>query len=78
MVGDFGGVFFGGGENEIGERALEIAERRAVDVMNDDRHARAFRGEASEDSRLAAVRVDDVGLLFAQDFFQLAQRDESL
>ena len=76
MVGDFGGVSFGGGENKIGRRALKISERRAVDVMNDDRHAGAFRGEPSEDSRLAAVGVDEVRLLRAENFFQLAERDE--
>ena len=76
MVGDFGGAAFGDGENEIGERALKISKRRAMDVMDDDRHARAFGGEPSENSRLAAVRVDDVGLLCAQDFFQFPQRDE--
>src|SRR5260221_13293660 len=43
MVGDFGGVTFGGGENKIGERALKISERRAMDVMDDDGHAGARR-----------------------------------
>ena len=76
MVGDLGGASFGGGENEVGERALKISERRAVDVMDDDWHARAFRGEASENARLAAVRVDEVGFLFAQDFFQFPQREK--
>jgi hypothetical protein len=42
--------------------------------MNDDGHACAVCRDPSEDSRLAAVRVDDVGLLFAQDFFQFSQR----
>ena len=76
MVGDFGGATLGGGENKIGERALKISERRAVDVMDDDRNARAFRGEASENSRLAAVRVDDVGFLRAENFFQFSQREK--
>jgi hypothetical protein len=76
MIGDFGGVLLGGGEKKVGDPALKIPERRAVDVMDDDRHAGAFRGEASENSRLAAVRVDQVGLLPAQNFFQFAKRDE--
>ena len=76
MIRYFGGATFDVRENKIGERALKISERRAVDVMDDDRHARAFSGESSEYSRLAAVRVDDVGLLRAQDFFQFPQRDE--
>ena len=76
MIGDFGGVFFGGGENKIGERALKLSERRTVDMMNDEGHASTFRGEASEDSGLTAVRVDEIGLLCAQKFFKLAQRDK--
>src|SRR5665647_291221 len=76
MVGDAGGIFFGGGENKIGDRALKVSERRAVDVMNNDGHAGAFCRQSSENSRLAAVRVDEVGFLFAQDFFQFAERDE--
>ena len=36
MVGDARGVFFGGAENEIGGGVLKIAERRAVDRVNDD------------------------------------------
>ena len=59
MVGDAGGALFGGGENEIGGRALKIAERRAVDVVNDDRNTRAFGGEPAENAGLAAVGVDD-------------------
>ena len=76
MVGGFGGVAFGGGENKIGQRALKVSERRAVDVMNNDGHSGAFRGEPSENSRLAAVRVDEAGFLFTQNFFQFSERDE--
>src|SRR5665647_452240 len=76
MVGDAGGIFFGGGENKIGDRALKVSERRAMDVMNNDGHAGAFCRQPSENSRLAAVRVDEAGFLFAQDFFQFAERDE--
>ena len=75
MRGDSGGVTFGGGKNPVGQRALKRAEGRAVNVVDDHRHARAPGREAAENSRLAAVGVDDVGLLFAQDFFQLAQRE---
>ena len=59
MVGDAGGVFFSGGESAVGERALKSAERRAVDMVDDDGNARPFRGDASEYSRLAAVSVKD-------------------
>ena len=41
-------------------------------MMNDYRHASAFGGEAAENTGLAAVRVDEVGLLFAQKFFQFS------
>src|ERR1019366_3081359 len=61
MDGGFGGIFFGGGENEVGGRALKVSKRWAVDVMDNDWHTSAFGGEASENSRLAAVRVDEVG-----------------
>ena len=76
MVGDLGGVAFGGGENKVGERALKITKRRAVDVMNYFWNARAFRREASENPRLAAVGVDQIRFLLAQNFFQFAERDE--
>jgi hypothetical protein len=45
--------------------------------VDDDRDSGTFRGKASENASLAAVRVDDVRFLFAKDFFQLAQRDEN-
>ena len=44
--------------------------------MNDHGHAGASGGEASENSRLAAVRVDEVGCLCAQDFFNFAKREK--
>ena len=46
-----------------------------MNVVDDHRHARAPGREAAENSRLAAVGVDDVRLLFAQDFFKLPQRE---
>src|SRR5665213_2360526 len=76
MVGYFGGMTFGGDENEVGERALEISKRRAVNVMNDDGHARTSGREASEKSGLAAVGVDEIRPLFAQNFFKFAEGDE--
>ena len=76
MIRDAGGVAFGGGENFIGERALEISNRRAVDVMEDERHAGAPGRDSSENARLAAVGMNEVGLLFAKDFFQFSERDE--
>src|SRR5271170_4701880 len=36
VVGDFCGVPFRGCENEVGEGTLEMPERRAVNVMNDN------------------------------------------
>lgn len=73
VVGDAGGFFFCGAENKIAQTALKIPERRAVNGMNDDGHARASRGEASKNPGFAAVGVDDVRFLFAKDFFQAMQ-----
>src|SRR4051794_9109517 len=58
--GGGGGIFFGGGEDKVCQRSLKIAERGSVNVVNDDGHASAPRGEPAENSRLAAVGVDDV------------------
>ena len=46
--------------------------------VDDERDAGAFGGEPAEDSRLAAVGVDDVGFLFAENLFQSAQREKIL
>ena len=73
-----GGIFFSGAENEVGGGVLEIAERRAMNRVDDDRNARAPCREPAKNARLAAVGVDDVGLLFAQDFFQSAERQKIL
>ena len=75
MRGGPGGVTFGGGKEPVGRADLKRAKGGAVNVVDDDRHARAPGREPAEDSRLAAVGVDDVGLLFAQDFFKLPQRE---
>ena len=56
------------------KRVLKISERRAVNRVDDDGHARAFGGEPAENSRLAAVGVDDVGFLFAKNLFEFSQR----
>jgi hypothetical protein len=61
---------------QVGQRALKIAERRAVDVMDDDGHAGAPGGQPAENARLAAVRVDNIRFLLAQDFFELSKGDE--
>ena len=78
MVGHARGGFFRSSENEIGHRTLERTERRTVQMMNNDRHARAPGGEAAEDAGFAAVRVDEVRLLRAENFFQRPQRQKIL
>jgi hypothetical protein len=78
MVRHAGGMAFCCGENQVGQGALEIPEGRAVDVMNDHRHASAPGGEATQDAGLAAVGVHKVGLLRAQEVGQFAERDEIL
>ncbi len=47
-------------------------------MVNDDRNPRAFRREPAQNAGLAAVGVDERGLLFPQDLFQFAERDEIL
>ena len=68
-----GRVFLRSAKNEIAGCVLKIAERRAVDGVDDDGHPGAPGGEPAKDSRLAAVRVDDVRPLGAQNFFKLPQ-----
>ncbi len=46
--------------------------------MDDDRHARAFGGEAAKNSRLAAMGVDNLRLLFAENIFEFPQRERNL
>ncbi len=75
MTRDAGSIFFGGAENEIGGGILKIAKRRAVNRVDDDGNTGASGGEPAENARLAAVGVDDVRFLFAQDFFKLSQRE---
>lgn len=45
-------------------------------MVNNDWNARAFGREAAENARLAAVSMDDVRFLPAQDFFQPAEREK--
>ena len=45
-----------------------------MNVMDDDRHAGTPGRKAAQDSRLAAVGVDDVRFLLAEDIFQPSQR----
>ena len=47
-----------------------------MDMVNNDWNARAFGREAAENARLAAVSMDDVRFLPAQDFFQPAEREK--
>ena len=61
MGGDAGGALFGGAEERVGQAPLKRTERRAVNGVDDDRHAGAGRGEAAEDAGFAAVGVDEVG-----------------
>ncbi len=68
------GVAFGGPEDEVGGRALEGAERGAVDGVDHDLHPRATGGHATEYAGLAAVGVDDVGFQFPQSPGQVPQR----
>ena len=75
MRGGAGCVTFGGGKNPVGQPSLKRSEGWAVNVVDDHRHARAPGREAAENSRLAAVRVDNVRPLLAQDFFKLPQRE---
>src|SRR5882724_426891 len=69
-------VFFRRAKNEIAQAILKISKRWAVNCMDDNRNAGASGGEASKNSRLAAVRVDDVRFLSAQNFFQFSQREK--
>jgi hypothetical protein len=71
--GEFGGVAFGGGEDVVGKRALEIAEGGAVNVMDDDGNSGARGGDAAEYAGFAAVGVDKAGFLFTQQARELAQ-----
>ncbi len=48
-------------KQQIGQPALERAERRSVDGVDDDGHAGARGGQAAEQARLAAVGVDNIG-----------------
>src|SRR6185312_7185318 len=65
------GAFFSTAENKIAQAALKFSERRAMNGVNDDGNACAFGGETAKDSRLATVRMNDVGFLFAKSFFKL-------
>ena len=73
-----GGIFFGGAKDELANGVLKFSERRAVNGVNDDGNAGASGREPAKDARLAAVGVNDVRLLFAQDFFEPPQREPVL
>ena len=60
MSGDPGGVALRRTKQRIGYRALEGAEGWPVNGVNDDRHARARRGEPAQNARFAAVGVNDL------------------
>ena len=76
MVGETADVAFGTGEDGVGEGTLKIAKGRAVNMVNDVRYAGATGGHAAKDTRLAAVGVDNVRFLRAQERYQLSQREE--
>ena len=69
-----GGFFFSGTENKIAQLVLKISKRRAVNRVDDDRNTRALCSEPSKDSRFAAVGMNDVGLLLAENGFEFLQR----
>jgi hypothetical protein len=60
------GDFFGGEKNSIGNWALEWAKGRPVNVVNNYRHRRTPGSEATENAGLAAVGMDNLRGLFAQ------------
>src|ERR1017187_4642441 len=60
MSGERGGEALGAEKNLVGQGALKRPERGAVNGMDDDRNAGAMGGPAPQNSRLAAVGVDDV------------------
>jgi len=70
MGGRAGGVLLGCAKNQIGNCSLEFAKRRAVNSVYDCGYAGPPGGEPPQDARLAAVGVDQVGLLLAEDFSQ--------
>ena len=71
--GASGGVTLGGGEDEVGKRALKRAKRRAVNGVDDDGNTGAFRRQPAKDARLAAVGVNDVRPAVAEHSSEFAQ-----
>ena len=76
MTGAAGGTEFGGAKEPVGGAALERTEGRAVNGVNNGWHPGPRGGESSENTGLAAVRVDQVGSLRPKQFREFAQRDE--
>ncbi len=56
-----GGEALGGAKESVGHETLKRPEGGAVDGVDNDRNARAMGSPAPQNTRLAAVRVDDVG-----------------
>ena len=73
MSRDAGGETLGAFEEEIGNGALKVAKRGAMNGVNDNGHSGAGGGQPAEDSRLAAVGVDDLGKGGSEDSGQAQQ-----
>ena len=64
-------VTFGGAKQRVGERALEISEGGSVNGVNDDWRLGVLGRPSAQDSRLAGVRVHDMGRESAKAIFPL-------
>ena len=76
MRGDFASAAFGGAKEAIRQETLKGSERRPVNGVNDDGHAGAMSGKASEETSLAAVGVDNIGMKLAKDTGEMTPGDE--
>ncbi len=78
VVGDVCRTAFSAPEEGVGEGALEGAEGRAVNGMNDERDAGARGGEAAEDAGFAAVSVNDVRAAAGENLAEAPAGEEVL
>jgi hypothetical protein len=62
MGGDAGGELFGVAEREVGKSPLERPKRRTMDGMDNDWHAGTTGRQSPEETGLAAVGMDDMGI----------------
>lgn len=65
--GEGAGEAFGGAKGGVGGGALKGAERGAVDGVENDGDAGSAGGKSAEEAGFAAVGVDDIGLIAAQE-----------